>query len=198
MLVLCARNIIRQRYNSAIPQFVFVIHILLIYCRTLSNIPNTENELLNNSVESPSEMQRNSTDIDPNDSNNIESMIIVLLLFFDISIYKLVYTNLFAAPVSLSCSSTSTKRRRLNTNSTNASDISVASTNQLDKLIQIFERRENALNVVSPNDPFDEVDHMLQTAALQLRKMSPQLQMRTLQDIVQMTFSRLHEETNKN
>lgn len=107
---------------------------------------------------------------------------------------------MFAAPVSLSSTSTSTKRRRLNTNSTNASDISAASTNPLDKLIQIFERRENALNVVPPNtnDPLDEVDHMLQTAALQLRKMSPQLKMRTLQDIVQMTFSRLHEEMNKN
>lgn len=107
---------------------------------------------------------------------------------------------MFAAPVSLSSTSTSTKRRRLNTNSTNASDISAASTNLLDKLIQIFETRTNTLNVVPPNtnDPFDEVDHMLQTAALQLRKMSPQLQMRTLQDIVQMTFSRLHEEMNKN
>jgi len=94
---------------------------------------------------------------------------------------------LFAAPVSLSSTSTSTKRRRLNTNSTNASDILAASTNPLNKLIQIFERRENALNVVpNTNDPLDEVDRMLQTAALHLRKMSPQLKMRTLQDIVQM------------
>jgi len=107
---------------------------------------------------------------------------------------------LFAAPVSSSSTSTSTKRRRLNSNSTNATNISAASTNPLDKLIQVFERREKALNVVPPNtnDPFDEVDHMLQTAALQLRKMSPELQMRTLQDIVQMTFSRLHKEMNKN
>ena len=105
---------------------------------------------------------------------------------------------MFAAPVS-SSASTSTKRRRLS-NSTNATDISAASTNPLDKLIQVFERREKALNVAPPNtnDPFDEVDHMLQTAALQLRKMSPQLQMRTPQDIVQITFSRLHEEMNKN
>jgi len=106
---------------------------------------------------------------------------------------------LFAAPVSSSSTSTSTKSRRLNSNSTNATNISAASTNPLDKLIQVFERREKALNVVPPNtnDPFDEVD-MLQTAALQLRKISPELQMRTLQDIVQMTFSRLHKEMNKN
>lgn len=106
---------------------------------------------------------------------------------------------MFAAPVSLSSTSTNTKRRRLSTNSTNAIDTSAASTNLLDKLIQIFERREIALNVPpNTNDPFDEVDHMLQTAAIQLRKMLPKLQMRTLQDIVQMTFSRLYEEMNKN
>ncbi|XP_071627674.1 uncharacterized protein [Temnothorax longispinosus] len=142
---------------------------------TSSNIPSTENELLNKSVDQSTSQVQSPIGIDPNDSSSTETP-------------------------TLSSTFTSGKRRRLNTNSSIDSDISVASTNPLDKLIQIFERREKAQNVASPNinDPFDEVDHMLQTAALHLRKMSPQLQMRTLQDIVQMTFSRLQEETNNN
>ncbi|XP_077273118.1 uncharacterized protein LOC143903424 isoform X2 [Temnothorax americanus] len=142
---------------------------------TSSNISSTENELLDKSVDQSTSQVQSPIDIDPNDSSSTETPIL---------------SSIF----------TSGKRRRLNTNSTIDSDISVASTNPLDKLIQIFERREKAQNVALPNinDPFDEVDHMLQTAALHLRKMSPQLQMRTLQDIVQMTFSRLQEETNNN
>ncbi|TGZ37843.1 hypothetical protein DBV15_04807 [Temnothorax longispinosus] len=160
---------------TVIPQFVSVIPTLFIYCSTSSNIPSTENELLNKSVDQSTSQVQSPIGIDPNDSSSTETP-------------------------TLSSTFTSGKRRRLNTNSSIDSDISVASTNPLDKLIQIFERREKAQNVASPNinDPFDEVDHMLQTAALHLRKMSPQLQMRTLQDIVQMTFSRLQEETNNN
>ncbi|XP_077259210.1 uncharacterized protein LOC143902573 [Temnothorax americanus] len=140
---------------------------------TSSNIPSTENELL--SVDQSTSQVESPIDIDPNDSSSTETP-------------------------TLSSTFTSGKRRRLNTNSTINSNISVGSTNPLDKLIQIFERREKAQNVAPPNidDPFDEVDHMLQTAALHLRKMSPQLQMRTLHDIVQMTFSRLQEERNNN
>ncbi|XP_036148746.1 uncharacterized protein LOC118647615 [Monomorium pharaonis] len=102
---------------------------------TSSNIPNTENEL-NNSAESTFGIQ-SLIDIDPDDSNSTKT------------------------PVSLPSTSTSTKRRRLNTNSSSASDILAASTNPLDKLIQIFERRENALNVPpNTNDLLDEVDHV--------------------------------------
>lgn len=57
--------------------------------------------------------------------------------------------------------------------------------------------REEA-NTVSPTiPPSDEVDSMLHSAGLQLRRMPYKKRMQTLLDIVQMVYSRLMEEDNE-
>ncbi|XP_011861240.1 PREDICTED: uncharacterized protein LOC105558262 isoform X3 [Vollenhovia emeryi] len=135
---------------------------------TSSNIPSLENELSNNSMDQSTSQVQSPIHIDSPDASSSSTL-------------------------------TSRKKSKLDSNSI-INDRVATFTDPLDKLIQVIDRWEKTLNVapVNTSNPFDAVDHMLQTAALQLRKMSPELQMQTLQDIVQMTFSRLQEEMKNN